>query len=171
MEGDYEEPPTVAGSRSTSSFSSFRQSEDSVKFTLPFSALQKTALKCGPLQQREKGLFSHHWRKYWTGLYEHFLLMYSSERDMKPCTSVNIQGFVARSAPNFNKDQKTKDLTFEIVCPGKRDYQVMHMNTHCTLIFVVAKAPTNTILQHSNEVGRLKGEILLHVMISLFVER
>lgn len=44
---------------------------------------------------------------------------------MKPHTSVNIQGFVARPAPSFDNDQKKKAAAFEIVCPGKRDYQVI----------------------------------------------
>jgi hypothetical protein len=137
LEGDYEEPPTIAVGRSTSSFSSVRQSEDSIKVTISFSALQKTTLKCGPLWHREKGIFLHHWRKYWTGLYEHFLLMYASQHDVKPCTYVNIQGFVARPAPNINKDQKKKAVAFEIVCPGKRDYQVIYIKVWTAHLFLL----------------------------------
>jgi hypothetical protein len=122
LEEDYEVPPTGVVSRSTPSCSIFGKSEDSFK-AIPFSALQKTTEKRGPLLRKEKGIFKHQWRRYWTGLYEHFLLMYASQRDVKPCVYVNIQGFVARPVP------KNKDAAFEIVCPGKGDYQVVYTNT------------------------------------------
>jgi hypothetical protein len=160
LEGDYEEPPTAVDSRPTSSSSSFGQSEDSFKAIIPFSALQKTTVKCGPLWRKEKSILLTQWRRYWTGLYEHFLFMYASQDDVKPCASVNIQGFVARPAPNSNKDRKKKDVTFEIVCPGKRDYQVLYMRLHCSLIFVAAKVPKNDLAIY--EVGRPVGQILLH---------
>jgi hypothetical protein len=130
LEEDYEEPPTDVVRRPASSCSSFGKSEDSFKVIIPFSALQKTTVKCGPLQCKDKSIFLHQWRRYWTGLYEQFLLMYASQRDVKPCASVNIQGFVARPASNCNKKCKNKDAAFEIVCPGKRDYQVVYINTH-----------------------------------------
>jgi hypothetical protein len=47
---------------------------------------------------------------------------------------------------------KKKDAAFEIVCPGKRDYQVVYINTHCLLIVVVAKVPRNDLVVY--EVGR-----------------
>lgn len=123
IEESYEEPPTDVVSQRASSCSSFGQPEDCFKVIIPFSALQKTTVKCGPLSRRQKGVFSQQWRRYWTGLYEHFLLMYASQRDVKPCASVNIQGFVARSVSSSEKNCKKSDAAFEIVCPGKRDYQ------------------------------------------------
>jgi hypothetical protein len=131
LEVDYEEPPTDVVSRPASSCPSFGKSEDSFKVIIPFSALQKT-VKRGPLLHKEKSIFFplHQWRKYWTGIYEHFLLMYASQRDVKPCAAVNIQGFVARPVSNSKKNFKNKDAAFEIVCPGKRDHQVVYINMH-----------------------------------------
>jgi hypothetical protein len=123
LEENYEELPAAVASSSSSDSG---KSEDSFKVNLPFNKLRTTTIKCGPLWRREKIAFLDQWRKYWTGLYDHFLLMYSSENDAKPCVCVNVQGFVARPAPNCIKDvKKKKEATFEIVCPGKRDYQVL----------------------------------------------
>jgi hypothetical protein len=38
------------------------------------------------------------------------------------------------------------------VCPGKRDHQVVYINMHWWLIFVVAKVPKNDLVIY--EVGR-----------------
>jgi hypothetical protein len=155
LEESYEEPPTDVVSRPPSSCSSFGKSEDTFKVIIPFSALQEKTVKCGPLKRREKVVCSHQWRSYWTGLCEHFLLMYASQRDVKPCASVNIQGFVARPVSNSNMKCKKKDAAFEIVCPGKRNYQVVYINTHCSLIVVVAKVPRNDLVVY--EVDRPWG--------------
>lgn len=126
VEEDYEEPLAAVASESAFSSSNSRKLEDSFKFNLPFNKLRNITVKCGPLWRREKVIFLDQWRKCWTGLHGHFLLMYCSEHDVKPYVYVNVQGFVARPAPNYIKDPKKKDATFEIVCPGKRDYQVHH---------------------------------------------
>lgn len=130
LEEDYEEPPTDVVSRSTSSCPSFGKCEDSFKVTITFSALKKTTVKCGPLQHKKKGICFNQWPRYWTGIYEHFLLMYASQHDVKPRVSVNIKGFIARPDSNSNKNCKNKDAAFEIVCPGKRDYKVGYINMH-----------------------------------------
>ena len=95
------------------------RSEDSCKVNLSFSELKSTALKHGPLQRKEKGVFSDQWCKYSTVLHRHFLCMYSSEQGVKPCASANIQGFIARPVPNPKNEP-----IFETVCPGKTSYQV-----------------------------------------------
>jgi hypothetical protein len=143
VEEKYEEPATVVASQSASSSSNSRKAEDSFKVNLPFNTLRNKTVKCGPLWRREKLVFLDQWRKCWTGLYGHFLLMYSSRRDVKPSVYVNVNGFVARPAPNCIKDSKKMDATFEIVCPGKRDYQVHH----CTLLifFCCGKALQNSL--------------------------
>lgn len=128
IEENYEEIPAAAAaaSQSRSSSSNSIKLEDTFKVNLPFKTLQNITVKCGPLWRKEKVVFLDQWRKSWTGLYGHFLLMYYTQRDVRPYDHVNVQGFVARPAPNCNKDLKRKDATFEIVCPGKRDYQVHH---------------------------------------------
>jgi hypothetical protein len=120
LEGDYVEPLKAIPSQASSSSNS-GEYEDNFKINICFRELRNMTHKCGPLWRREKVIFLDQWRKYWSGLYGHFLLMYSSEHDVKPCVSVNIQNYVVRPASKCNKK---KDATFEMVCPGKRDYQV-----------------------------------------------
>jgi hypothetical protein len=104
------------------SLSSSGRSDDSLE-NLSFSELKIRAIKHGPLQRKEKGVFSDQWRKYATVLHRHFLYMYSSEKGIKPSASVDIQGFIARPVTNPENEPK-KNSIFEIVCPGKTGYQV-----------------------------------------------
>jgi len=97
--------------------------DDICQINLSFSELKSTALKHGPLQRKEKGVFSDQWRKYATVLHRHFLFMYTSEQGVKPCASADIQGFIARPVPN-PKNEPKKNSIFEVVCPGKIAYQV-----------------------------------------------
>jgi len=120
----YEElPAPVSHSPSPSPSSTSGRSDDIWKVNLPFSETKSTALKHGPLQRKEKGVFSDQWRKYATVLHRHFLCMYTSEQGAKPYDSINIQGFIARPVPN-SKNEPKKNSVFEIVCPGKTSYQV-----------------------------------------------
>ena len=123
VEEDYEELP-AAILRTPSPSSSCGRSEDSFKVNRSLNELKNTALKHGPLFRKEKGvLFYDQWRKYSTVLHRHFLCLYSSEQGAKPSDYVNIQGFIARPVPN-PKNESKMNVIFEIVCPGKRDYQV-----------------------------------------------
>jgi hypothetical protein len=122
LEEDYEEVP-AAIVRTSSSSSSSGRSEDSFRVNLSFSELRRTAPKYGPLARKERGLFSDQSRKYLTVLHKHFLCMYSSEQAVKPSSSLDIQGFIARPVSNPKNDPR-RNVIFEIVCPGKRDYQV-----------------------------------------------
>lgn len=122
LEEEYEELPANVP-RSPSPSSSSGRSDDICKVNLPFSELKSTSLKHGPLQRKEKGVFSDQWRKYATVLHKHFLYMYTSEQGVKPSDSTNIQGFIARPVPNAKNEPK-KNSVFEIVCPGKIGYQV-----------------------------------------------
>jgi len=122
LEEEYEElQASIVHSPSPSSSSG--GSDDICQVNLSFSELKSTALKHGPLQRKEKGVFSDQWRKYATVLHRHFLCMYSSEQGVKPYASTDIKGFVARPVPN-PKNEPKKNSIFEIVCPGKTGYQV-----------------------------------------------
>jgi hypothetical protein len=134
VEEEYEEFPELGPSlipaklpldSHTSSASSSGQSEDYVNLSLPYSELRTMTNKCGPLWRKEKFIFLDQWRRCWAGIYGHVLLFYNSERDAKPSSSFDIQGFNARPlTANNHKDPKRKDSAFEIVCPGKKTYQV-----------------------------------------------
>jgi hypothetical protein len=122
VEEDYEELPAPIGLTPSPSSSSVRR-EDSLKINSSFKELKSTAHKHGPLWRKEKGVFYDPWRKYATVLHRHFLCMYSSEQGAKPYDSVDIKGFIARPVSNPRNEPK-KNAIFEIVCPGKREYQV-----------------------------------------------
>jgi hypothetical protein len=134
VEEEYEEfqelglPPVPAKlppDSQTSSTSSSSVSEDYVNLSLPFSELKTRTKKCGPLWRKEKFIFLEQWRRCWAGIYGHVVLLYNSERDAKPSSSFDIQGFEARPLTVINhKDPKKKDSAFEIVCPGKKTHQV-----------------------------------------------
>jgi len=108
-----------------SSTSSSSVPEEYTNLSLPFTELKTVTIKCGPLWRKEKFIFLEQWRRCWAGIYGHVVLLYNSERDTKPGSSFDIQGFEARPLTVINhKDPKKKDSAFEIVCPGKKTYQV-----------------------------------------------
>ncbi|XP_069684687.1 uncharacterized protein [Periplaneta americana] len=121
VEEEYEDPVQI--SRPVSSSSSSGLSDDSMKIFMPFGTLRSQTIKCGPLYRKEKVVFLEQWRRCAAGLQGHHMIFYSSERDAKPSSIINIEGYVARPAPQALTDPKKKGATFEIVCPGKRDYQ------------------------------------------------
>ena len=134
MEEDYEEIQQAVAHSPSPSCSSGR-SDDIFQFNISFSELKSTALKHGPLQRKEKGVFSDQWRKYATVLHKHFLCMYSSEQGVKPFACTDIQGFIARPVPS-PKNVPKKNTIFEIVCPGKTGYQVYEtasLNCFCCI--------------------------------------
>lgn len=134
VEEEYEEfqelgPPLIPAKlppdSQTSSTSSSSLSEDYVNLSLPYSELRTMTNKCGPLWRKEKFIFLEQWRRCWAGMYGHVVLLYNSERDARPSSFIDIQGFEARPLTASNhKDPKRKDSTFEIVCPGKKTHQV-----------------------------------------------
>jgi hypothetical protein len=134
VEEEYEEfpelsPPPIPAKlpvdSQTSSTSSSGQSEDYVNLSLPYSELWTVTNMHGPLWRKEKFIFLGQWRQWWAGIYGHVMLLYNSERDAKPSCSIDIQGFEARPLTAINhKDPKRKDSAFEVICPGKKTYQV-----------------------------------------------
>jgi hypothetical protein len=134
VEEEYEEfqelgPPLIPAKlppdSQTSSTSSSSLPEEYMNLSLPYSELSTMTDKCGPLWRKEKFIFLEQWRRCWAGIYGHVVLLYNSERDAKPSSSFDIQGFEARPLTVINhKDHKKKDSAFEIVCPGKKTYQV-----------------------------------------------
>lgn len=134
VEEEYEEFPEPAPAppipakvplSTTPTYQNVGQSEDYVNLALPYSELRSMTNKCGPLWKKEKFIFLEQWRRCWAGVYGHVVLLYNSERDAKPVASFDIRGFEARPlATNNQKDPKKKDSTFEIICPGKKTYQV-----------------------------------------------
>jgi hypothetical protein len=139
VEEEYEEfpelgPPQIPTklpiNSQTSSTSCSGHYEDYVNLSLPYSELRTMSNKCGPLWRKEKFIFLDQWRRCWAGIYGHVVLLYSSERDAKPNSSFDIRGFEARPlTANNQKDPKRKDSTFEIICPGKKTYQVSSLCT------------------------------------------
>lgn len=134
VEEEYEEFPELSHTpipaklpveSQTSLTSSSGQSEDYVNLSLPYSELRTMTNKCGPLWRKEKFIFLDQWRRCCAGIYGHVVLLYNSERDAKPSSSFDVQGYDARPLTTNNyKDPKRKVSAFEIVCPGKRTYQV-----------------------------------------------
>lgn len=134
VEEEYEEfqelgptlfPAKLPPDSQMSSTSSNSTPEEYTNLSLPFSELKIVTVKCGPLWRKEKFIFLEQWRRCWAGIYGHVVLLYNSERDAKPSSSFDIQGFEARPLTVIShKDPKKKDSAFEIVCPGKKTYQV-----------------------------------------------
>jgi hypothetical protein len=135
VEEEYEEfqelgPPVVTAKfpldSQSSSTSISGVTEEYMNLSLPYSELKTMTNKYGPLWRKEKNfIFLEQWRRCWVGIHGHVLLLYNSERDVKPSSSFDIQGFEARPLTVINhKDPKKKDSAFEIVCPGKKTCQV-----------------------------------------------
>ena len=130
IEEAYEEfpapsPPPIPAKQPLDSPSSSSSNPDYENLSLPFSELRNMTAKCGPLWRKEKFIFLDQWRRCWAGIYGHVVLLYNSERDVKPTASLDIQGFDARPVTaNAHKDPKKKDATFEVVCPGRKTHQV-----------------------------------------------
>lgn len=95
--------------------------------------LRCSAIKFGQLYRREKIIFVEHVKKYWAALLGTVLYTYSSEKDNKPSTVINVDDYKARpiKVGSFSNSSSTngstngkKDFGFEIVCPGRKTYQV-----------------------------------------------
>lgn len=85
------------------------------------NAVKYSASKYGALMKREKILFVDHTRKYWAAVLSSTMYVYNGEKEPKPCLVVHLDGYTARDATGGNRN---KDWVFEVVCPGKKSYQV-----------------------------------------------
>ncbi|XP_021938517.1 src kinase-associated phosphoprotein 2-like isoform X2 [Zootermopsis nevadensis] len=166
VEEEYEEFPELSHTpipaklpveSQTSLTSSSGQSEDYVNLSLPYSELRTMTNKCGPLWRKEKFIFLDQWRRCCAGIYGHVVLLYNSERDAKPSSSFDVQGYDARPLTTNNyKDPKRKVSAFEIVCPGKRTYQFVartakDMGQWVVAIRLASTQPTPTVPHRVHE--------------------
>lgn len=87
------------------------------------NAVKYSASKYGALMKREKILFVDHTRKYWAAVLSSTMYVYNGEKELKPCLVIHLEGYTARDA-NGSSGNRNKDWIFEVVCPGKKTYQV-----------------------------------------------
>lgn len=87
------------------------------------NAVKYSASKYGVLMKREKILFVDHTRKYWAAVLSSTMYVYNGEKESKPCLVVHLEGYTARNA-NGSSGNRNKDWIFEVVCPGKKSFQV-----------------------------------------------
>lgn len=86
------------------------------------SAIKYSAIKSGLLFRKEKVLFVEHSKRLWVALLGTTLFVYNSEKDAKPIYSINVDEYTAR--PIAVSYTNKKEFGFEIICPGKKTYQV-----------------------------------------------
>lgn len=86
------------------------------------NAVKYSASKYGVLMKREKILFVDHTRKYWAAVLSSTMYVYNGEKELKPCLVVHLEGYTARDTGG----NRNKDCVFEVVCPGKKTYQVIY---------------------------------------------
>ncbi|XP_066995486.1 src kinase-associated phosphoprotein 2 [Anabrus simplex] len=97
---------------------------DYENISLPFSKLRQEANMFGCLYRKEKFLFIDHSTRCWAGIKHDMLLIYSSEKDTKPSSTLLLRHYTARSCLSYySKDPKKKECCFAIVCPGKKTHQ------------------------------------------------
>lgn len=116
------------GSSSLGSQSNSDSSESSAKSDVIYvsaNAVKYSASKYGILMKREKILFVDHTRKYWAAVLSSTMYVYSGEKELKPCLVIHLEGYTARDVNSVSGGNRNKDWTFEIVCPGKKSYQVL----------------------------------------------
>ncbi|CAH0394100.1 unnamed protein product [Bemisia tabaci] len=121
-----------------------------------------SAIKHGVLARKERVLKAFEKvRKYWVGVLGHSLYIYTSEKDLRPTTVIDILGYSARpvSVKDPPNSSPKKDYTFEIVCPGKKTYQFIASNWSEmeTWILIISQAgnqptplPSPTVAPSSN---------------------
>jgi len=115
------------GSSSLSSRSNSDSSESSKSEGryVSANAVKYSASKYGPLTKREKILFVDHTKKYWAAVLSSTMYVYNGEKELKPCLVVHLEGYTARDAAGGGN--RNKDWVFEVVCPGKKTYQVLRL--------------------------------------------
>lgn len=100
------------------------KSEDSLEImSISASAVKYSAVKCGPLFKKEKVLFVEHTKRLWVALLGTTLYVYTSEKDAKPIHNINVDEYNARPIA-VSQSSKNKEFGFEIICPGKKTFQV-----------------------------------------------
>uniref|UniRef100_A0A2S2QPA5 Src kinase-associated phosphoprotein 2-B n=2 Tax=Sipha flava TaxID=143950 RepID=A0A2S2QPA5_9HEMI len=148
-------------SRSTSDSSESSRSGDVIYVSA--NAVKYSASKYGALMKREKILFVDHTKKYWAAVLSCTMYVYNGEKELKPCLVVNLEGYTARDAGANNR---TKDWTFEVVCPGKKTYQFIAQNQNDMLSWIEAinnsssKPSTPDILHSPSPTICFKQELL-----------
>ncbi|KAK7864888.1 hypothetical protein R5R35_001979 [Gryllus longicercus] len=123
---------------------------------LPASKLRMVGKKFGALSRKERfmGLFVERSIRCYVGLLNQNLYVYNSDKDAKPVTYINVQGFEARPAVTFfPKDAKKRDFGFEVVCPGKKSYQFLasSLNEMEQWINCINEASSHIIENHDSE--------------------
>jgi hypothetical protein len=98
------------------------------------SAVKYSAVKCGPLHRKEKVLFVEHSKRLWVALLGTTLFVYTSEKDAKPIHNINVDEYNARPIA-VSQSSKNKEFGFEIICPGKKTYQVSASTVRTTKVF------------------------------------
>ncbi|CAH0776329.1 unnamed protein product [Bemisia tabaci] len=139
-----------------------RGANSSEVLSISASALKYSAIKHGVLARKERVLKAFEKvRKYWVGVLGHSLYIYTSEKDLRPTTVIDILGYSARpvSVKDPPNSSPKKDYTFEIVCPGKKTYQFIASNWSEmeTWILIISQAgnqptplPSPTVAPSSN---------------------
>lgn len=121
-------------SRSNSDSSESSKSGDVIYVSA--NAVKYSASKYGILMKREKILFVDHTRKYWAAVLSSTMYVYNGEKELKPCLVVHLEGYTARDL-NGSSGNRNKDWVFEVVCPGKKTYQVIMRFKFSSKIFFI----------------------------------
>lgn len=128
----------------SSSQSNSDSSESSSRSDIIFvsaNAVKYSASKYGVLMKREKILFVDHTRKFWAAVLSSTMYVYNGEKEPKPCLVIHLEGYTARDSNIGVSGTKAKDWVFEIVCPGKKTYQVIiiifNSKLHCLILRIV----------------------------------
>lgn len=108
---------SIESSQSIESYESFKSDPYPSAITVKYSARIY-----GTLMKRDKILFVDHSRKYWVAVISSAMYVYNGEKELKPCLVVNLDGYTARETIGGNRN---KTWVFEVVCPGKKSYQVI----------------------------------------------
>lgn len=89
------------------------------------SALKYSAARCGNLLKKEKILFVDHFKKYWVALVNGYLYLYTSDKENKASSVINVAegegGSIYSGRPSMSKE---KEHLFEIVAPGQKTHYV-----------------------------------------------
>lgn len=116
-DGESTKSTSMESNQSIESYESFKSDPYPSAITVKYSARIY-----GILMKRDKILFVDHSKKYWVAVMSSAMYVYNGEKELKPCLVVNLEGYTAREAIGGNRN---KTWSFEVVCPGKKSYQVI----------------------------------------------
>ncbi|XP_021353855.1 src kinase-associated phosphoprotein 2-A-like isoform X2 [Mizuhopecten yessoensis] len=68
-------------------------------------------------------------QKRWCVIKDDCLYYYENKKDKKQRGAFCLSGYSFQAAPDFVKEANKKDLSFEVVCQGKRTFQFVALNT------------------------------------------